>query len=372
MVDTEGVYTGSLAADADDNNDDTNDEDGITFYHDYNNDGIWVEKTDNIFVSNYTYQIKVTVNLGSGYSALLAGWFDFSADGIFGNFDNEIIINNDLFQNGLGKTQPGDLSLAKTAATLTRYYTFTVPDIVGGDYTFIRFRLDTYTEGGGLLSSGFGAGYGEVEDYYATLDDTPPVSSQLTSFEAEQSEKGIRLFWNYENLQNLVGFNVLRSVEEAGQYNQINKSLLLCLEPNPQSFTFTDYDILKNKNYFYKLEALDLNGKSTLYGPVCAAWNTGIEEIPENYKFVDNYPNPFNSNTWFEYVLASAGHVKLRIYNIKGELVRTLVDSHQSKGSYKLKWNAENDRGRFVPTGIYIYQFQCGDYDKTGRMLYMK
>ena len=133
------------------------------------------------------------------------------------------IINNDLFQNGLGKTNTADLgSLAKTAATVTRYYTFTVPDILGGDYTFIRFRLDTYTESG-LSPSGFGAGYGEVEDYYATLDDTPPVSTHLISFEAEQSDEGIRLFWKFENLQKRAVCNVLRSLEKAGQYKQSNK-----------------------------------------------------------------------------------------------------------------------------------------------------
>ncbi len=87
--------------------------------------------------------------------------------------------------------------------------------------------------------------------------------------------------------------------------------------------------------------------------------------IPEEFSLSQNYPNPFNPNTTIEYFLPKDAKVKLVIYNILGEEVITLVNDHKSAGIYKINWNAKDNFGRSLSSGVYFYELRADVVDNT-------
>jgi hypothetical protein len=85
-----------------------------------------------------------------------------------------------------------------------------------------------------------------------------------------------------------------------------------------------------------------------------------------------NQPNPFSSSTWINYLLPETGNVFLAIYNVNGELVRTLQYGQQNPGKYSVMWNGLNDSQNKVSPGIYFYRLQVGNYIKTLKLLKFK
>jgi outer membrane protein assembly factor BamB len=89
--------------------------------------------------------------------------------------------------------------------------------------------------------------------------------------------------------------------------------------------------------------------------------------LPKNYSLSQNYPNPFNPSTLIQYELPASSNVVLKVYDIMGREVATLVDEYRSAGSYQIKWNAEK-----LTSGTYIYTLKAGGFIKSGKMLLMK
>jgi hypothetical protein len=86
----------------------------------------------------------------------------------------------------------------------------------------------------------------------------------------------------------------------------------------------------------------------------------------------NNYPNPFNPQTRINYSLSNSSPVRLQIFNLKGQLIRTLVNEFQTTGNYTLTWYGNNDKEESVASGIYFYKLTTGDYNKTRKMILMK
>ena len=98
----------------------------------------------------------------------------------------------------------------------------------------------------------------------------------------------------------------------------------------------------------------------------------GLTFLPQDLQLYANYPNPFNSSTHIQYDLPKSGEVSLRIFNIQGQLVRTLVNRTQEPGSHSAIWNGHSDAGFLVGSGVYIYQLECGDQIKQQKLLLLK
>ena len=103
---------------------------------------------------------------------------------------------------------------------------------------------------------------------------------------------------------------------------------------------------------------------------------TSVEDLignnPDQFVLAQNYPNPFNPETSIVYNLPRAGNVSIQIYNIVGQRVRTLVNTFQTSGAHTIKWDAKNDQGIGVPTGMYIYRIATGEFTSTKRMLLLR
>ena len=94
-------------------------------------------------------------------------------------------------------------------------------------------------------------------------------------------------------------------------------------------------------------------------------------------ELVQNYPNPFNPETWIPYNMAKDADVIIKIYNVSGQLIRTLDLDHKDAGFYLSKdkaayWDGRDNLGEKVASGIYFYTLKSGDFRATCRMLIMK
>jgi len=118
--------------------------------------------------------------------------------------------------------------------------------------------------------------------------------------------------------------------------------------------------------------------KRQLYGIVFSEWLLLDEQItslstqPQNlglntFKLMQNYPNPFNPTTTIEFDLQKSSEVTLKLYNILGEEVVTLVSDRLSSGSYSYEWDASP-----LASGVYLYRLQAGDYVETRKMVLMR
>ena len=92
---------------------------------------------------------------------------------------------------------------------------------------------------------------------------------------------------------------------------------------------------------------------------------------------LQNFPNPFNPETWFPYVLANDGPVSIRIWDVRGQLINELALGVQKAGSYLTRdtaayWDGLNQLGSVVSTGVYFYTMEAGQFQATRRMLILK
>ncbi len=92
-----------------------------------------------------------------------------------------------------------------------------------------------------------------------------------------------------------------------------------------------------------------------------------LETIPNAFKLYQNYPNPFNPSTVISYQLPAAGHVTIKVYDILGRDIATLIDEYKTTGKYEVKFN-----GSSLTSGIYLYQIKSGSFVQTKKMMLIK
>ena len=98
-----------------------------------------------------------------------------------------------------------------------------------------------------------------------------------------------------------------------------------------------------------------------------------LQTRPAAFALTSNYPNPFNPATTIQYALPQAADVQLTVYNVVGQVVRTLVAEHQSAGRYLVTWDATDDSGHRLSSGLYFYSLQAGDeFHAVKKMLLFK
>jgi hypothetical protein len=96
------------------------------------------------------------------------------------------------------------------------------------------------------------------------------------------------------------------------------------------------------------------------------------ETKPSASMLIQNFPNPFNPGTVLKYTLPKDVYVRLAIYNVLGQKVKTLVDEYKSVGTYTITWDGTNEYGHVVSSGIYFYRLVAGENMVTKKMILMK
>jgi len=106
-----------------------------------------------------------------------------------------------------------------------------------------------------------------------------------------------------------------------------------------------------------------------------ATWiegSTEEESKPTAFLLSQNYPNPFNPVTNFKLSLPKASHVKMEIFNIVGQRVKTLLDEDMRAGVFVVDWNGKDDRGVEVSSGVYFYRVVAGSFSDIKKMVVLK
>ena len=90
--------------------------------------------------------------------------------------------------------------------------------------------------------------------------------------------------------------------------------------------------------------------------------------LPSHMALLQNRPNPFNPATVIRYDIARPGQVRLRVYDLSGALVKTVLNEFHDVGRYETVWRGDDDSGRQVASGVYFYRLESSDFVDTKRM----
>jgi hypothetical protein len=191
------------------------------------------------------------------------------------------------------------------------------------------------------------------------------VPVELTSFSANVVASNVNLIWKTATETNNSGFNVERAVISTEGRNSFweNQGFVNGhgTTTEPQTYTFTDENVAAGK-YLYRLKQIDFNG---MYG-----YSDEIEVVvnaPDKFALNQNYPNPFNPNTSIEFQLQKESFVTLKVYNILGVEIATLVNEQKPAGVNKINFDASG-----LTSGLYIYKISAGGFEQTRKMLLLK
>jgi hypothetical protein len=225
------------------------------------------------------------------------------------------------------------------------------------------------------------AGNGGLTDYNfdnITFDNNPlPV--ELTGFNAQVSQNGVELIWKTATELNNYGFEVQRSVissQQSADSQKLNADSWIKIgfvkgngsSTVPKDYSFIDNSVTDGNKYNYRLKQIDNNGDYKFSSVIEVTANMG----PINYKLNQNYPNPFNPTTTINYSLPVKDKVNLKVYNITGREIASLVDEVKEAGSYSVKFSAHSENGADLPSGIYFYRLTTSHGSQVKKMILLK
>ncbi len=97
-----------------------------------------------------------------------------------------------------------------------------------------------------------------------------------------------------------------------------------------------------------------------------------LDNLPSDFILSQNYPNPFNPSTTIEFNLPKKSNVTIKIYNLLGQEVQTLVNQQYSAGNYRVEWDGKSSNGVQTSSGIYLYRLETDSFSETKKMLLLK
>jgi len=109
----------------------------------------------------------------------------------------------------------------------------------------------------------------------------------------------------------------------------------------------------------------------SLYGDPAAIEVVDLTK-PDKFHLAQNFPNPFNPTTEIHFSISQAEQVKLNIYNVNGQFVRSLLNEKKQPGTYKVKWNGRDSYGNKLTSGTYFYSLEAGQFKDSKRMILLK
>ena len=221
-----------------------------------------------------------------------------------------------------------------------------------------------------MYASGLSGGFGGTWNTASNLSINVPLPIQMSSFTGSRlDQNSIQLEWSTVSEINNYGFYVERKSAIDQDYAQLQNSFIAGHGTTtvPQHYSYTDEQVAAG-TWYYRLKQVDLDGTSHFSDPVQVSIATGVPEShPAAFALLQNYPNPFNPSTGISFSVPTSGHVTLNVYNLRGQLVASLVDEERAAGAYRVEWTPRN-----VASGMYIYRLHAGNFVDTKKLLLLK
>lgn len=188
-----------------------------------------------------------------------------------------------------------------------------------------------------------------------------PLPVNLILFISSVTANNVELKWQTESEKNNKGFEIYRKNTKT-DWQRIGFVKGSGNSNTQSNYVFFDND-LNSDTYNYRLKQIDYNGNFNYY----FLNNNVIIGIPLKIELKQNYPNPFNPVTKINYSIPTNSFVSLKVYDVIGKLITTLVNSQTSPGNYTVEFNAQN-----FSSGIYFYRLIAGNSILTKKMLLIK
>lgn len=190
-----------------------------------------------------------------------------------------------------------------------------------------------------------------------------PLPVELTSFKASVSENKVFLSWQTANEVNSYGFSLERRTKSEG-WETIGFITGNGNSNSTNEYFFTDIpSVGSSQTLKYRLKQMDTDGSFTYSKEI----EITLNNIPKQYVLLQNYPNPFNPTTKIKYQLPESGKVTLKIYDVVGREIVTILNEQKEAGYYEVEWNANE-----TSSGIYYYKIQAGAFTEIKKMLLIK
>ena len=210
-----------------------------------------------------------------------------------------------------------------------------------------------------------------VSDQYFTVhcslnfDVVLPV--ELSSFNSSVNNNNVNLKWTTASETNNSGFDVERRDARSETQDVWNKISFINGHGTTASlnnYEFSDRNLSSGK-YKYRLKQIDFNGNFEYYN----LSNEVVIGVPEKFELSQNYPNPFNPSTVISYSLSENSFVILKVYDVVGNEVATLVSEKQNSGIYNYQFSTVNYQ---LSSGVYFYKIEAGSFSAVKRMILIK
>lgn len=208
--------------------------------------------------------------------------------------------------------------------------------------------------------------FSEIAKGYSVDNLKPP--QPIVIFEV--TDEGVKLAWDPVDAPDIVQYNIYRS-QEKGFTPQKELNLLATTTESE----FLDKNATLSTDLYYRVEAQDDALNRTLSGEIAvSSSNIGNHQdgLPTEFSLSAAYPNPFNASTKFVYEIPKEAYVTIRIYNLIGEEMRTLVKENKKPGIYQIFWDGRSNAGNDVASGVYIYEMTTPNYKKSLKMTLLR
>ena len=249
----------------------------------------------------------------------------------------------------------GAIALMYSAADITRmlYYKSNIP---AGTLMFRDVLLngvDSIEALQGITVTG-----GRLNVFNAVVEiSSPIVPVELVSFNYELLSGLVKLSWITATEINNIGFEVLRSEIRKDDWKKVGFVPGFGTTTEYRSYNFLDESVAPG-NYSYRLKQIDFSGEFEYSDEIEVEVN-----FPDKFSLEQNYPNPFNPSTIIQYAVSSKQLVQIKVFDVLGNEIMTLVDEEKSEGTYEVEFSAEG-----LSSGIYIYKMQAGSFVDIKKM----
>ncbi|MEW6684836.1 MAG: T9SS type A sorting domain-containing protein [Candidatus Edwardsbacteria bacterium] len=186
-----------------------------------------------------------------------------------------------------------------------------------------------------------------------------PLAVELTEFSCRSLDNTVLLTWCTESEIDNYAWLIDRSIMPEEGFLRIATIPASGNNSAGHTYTYIDRTVLPDKTYYYKLGDVDINGVITWHGPISVS--TALSPVINQISLSHCSPNPFSDETTINYAIPTAGNVSLKVYDICGRLVRTLIDSYQERGRYPAVWKGDNNESKAVASGVYFYRLSTND-----------
>lgn len=194
-----------------------------------------------------------------------------------------------------------------------------------------------------------------------------PLPVEISSFTSVVSIRDVELNWTTTSEVNNFKFEIQRIVSRSGSIVNEQWPVINSVEGNgttssPNNYIYIDKGLNSGK-YIYRLKQIDFNGNYEYF----SLNNEVVIGVPDKNELSQNYPNPFNPVTHLGFGISDPGFVSLKVYDVLGNEIKTLVNEIKPAGYYDVEFN-----GSGLPSGIYYYKLEAGTFNQVKKMMIIK